>query len=69
LKACRTGEDPRGLAQGLANVLGVPVTAPNTNVWFYDGDVVGPFGKNPDGSINLSAPGRYTSFYPRSSLP
>ena len=69
LKACDTGEDPEGFAQQLANSLGVTVFAPTTNVWINNEGVVGPFGKNSDGSLNLSDPGRYTQFYPNSPIP
>jgi RHS repeat-associated protein len=34
LNACRTGERPDGVAQQLADAMGVPVYAPDTYVWY-----------------------------------
>ena len=65
LKTCRSGENPQGLAQRLSDLLGIPVFAPNTNVWLNEDGVIGPFGKDQNDQLDLSKPGKYIQFYPK----
>ena len=70
LKSCNTGKDPNGFAQQLANALGVTVYAPNSQVWFNIGGVVGPMPRvgGATGPADYSNPGQYTPFYPMSPV-
>ncbi len=70
LKSCNTGKDPNGFAQQLANELGVTVYAPNSQVWFNTGGVVGPMPRvgGTTGPADYSNPGQYTPFYPMSPV-
>jgi len=61
LLACKTGQHPQGVAQHLANKLGVPVEAPSDKLWIH-----------PDGSMTIGPEetrntGRWEKFAPQPS--
>jgi RHS repeat-associated protein len=66
LKSCSTGASNNGIAQQLADTLGVKVLAPDNFAWFSPSvGYLGSFGMNRDGTLNGSLPGVDRPFDPR----
>ncbi|WP_049722419.1 carbohydrate-binding protein [Gilvimarinus polysaccharolyticus] len=65
LVSCSTGSDPNGIAQQLADILKVDVTAPTDFVWVgSDGSIMGVYPTDQNGKADYSNPGSWQTFSP-----